>query len=239
MESLKRLVPTLRIDVTENGREALEALVEEDYDLILMDVQMPEMNGYEATKKIRNEFTGKKKVIPIIALTASATREEIEKGFDAGISAHLPKPFVASDLLLAIARALGWSSNYVNSKAFFASTPTDGDEAIDFSALEKFSEGDRTLMKLYIEKFIESAPQILSQIKTAFEKNELDDLKRVIHSIKPQLVLLGLQKLHHLASEIEESIAAAGSPEEVSAHLSQFESALRRATILLTSTSLS
>lgn len=239
VESLKRVVPTLRIDVTENGREAVEALSEEDYDLILMDVQMPEMNGYEATKKIRNEFTGRKKVIPIIALTASATREEIQLGFEAGISAHLSKPFVAGDLLHAIARALGWSSTHVNSKAFFAGTPPGGDEAIDFSALEKFSEGDHKLKKLYIEKFIESAPETFSQVKKAFEKNELDDLKRIIHSIKPQLVLLGLQKLHHLAIEIEESIAAMSPPEKISSHLSQFESELGKAITLLSTTSLS
>ncbi|MCY7409369.1 MAG: response regulator [Chitinophagales bacterium] len=239
VESLKRLVPTLRIDVTENGREALDALLEEDYDLILMDVQMPEMNGYEATKTIRQEFSGKKKLIPIIALTASATREEIETGFQSGISAHLPKPFIARDLLLAIAHALGWSSGNENSNALFAETFSNEADTIDFSALKKYSEGDSKLMKLYIEKFIESAPQTFSKIKIAFESNAFDEVKRMIHSMKPQLVLLGLHKLNHLATEIEDSVSSALPKEKIYFHFSKFESALNKAITVLSNSSLS
>ncbi len=238
VESLKRLVPTLRIDVTENGREALDALLEEDYDLILMDVQMPEMNGYEATKTIRQEFSGKKKLIPIIALTASATREEIETGFQSGISAHLPKPFIARDLLLAMAHALGWSSGNENSNALFAEAFSNEADTIDLSALKKYSEGDSKLMKLYIEKFIESAPKTFSKIKIAFESNAFDEVKRMIHSIKPQLVLLGLHKLNHLAAEIEDSFSSGLPKEKISFHFSKFESALNKAITVLSNTSL-
>ena len=233
VESLKRLVPTMRIDVTENGKEALEALSEESYDVILMDVQMPELNGYEATKKIRQEFTGEKKAIPIIALTASATREEIENGFNAGISAHLAKPFVATELLMLIAGVLGWNAAGTQQQALLAGSINTDSGKIDLSALRKYCDGDTALMKLYIEKFIQSAPLALTEIKSAMENQEAGKFNRKIHSIKPQLLMFGLVHLHHLATEMESNAASGLTAEKVQHLIIPFEAALQMTLVQL------
>lgn len=85
-----------------NGREVIEQARTNDYDIILMDVQMPEMNGIEATRIIRSEFPVPKNEIPIIAITASDMPDEIEKALSAGMNRHLPKPFNQHDLVRVI-----------------------------------------------------------------------------------------------------------------------------------------
>jgi CheY-like chemotaxis protein len=84
----------LQIDCAENGKEAVRMFSEtpEKYDLILMDVQMPEMDGYEATRRIREFDNPGAKTIPILAMTANVFREDIEKCFESGMSGHIGKP---------------------------------------------------------------------------------------------------------------------------------------------------
>ena len=81
----------------ENGKRAVEMVSENDYDLVLMDIQMPEMDGYEATRTIRM-LNGDKKNTPIMAMTANATPEEINKCFESGMNEYISKPFVPEDL---------------------------------------------------------------------------------------------------------------------------------------------
>jgi len=99
---LTLLEPTrLKIDCAENGREAVHMFIEasEKYDLIFMDVQMPEMDGYEATRRIRALGTEKAKNIPIIAMTANVFREDIEESLNAGMNSHVGKPLNIQDVI--------------------------------------------------------------------------------------------------------------------------------------------
>ena len=90
------------MDVARNGHEAVAAFARNRYDLILMDVQMPEMNGLEATRHIRAIEAERGGRVPIIALTAGALKQDREECFSAGMDAYLPKPFRAADLREAI-----------------------------------------------------------------------------------------------------------------------------------------
>ena len=108
------LEPTLlKIDYAENGREALEmfAAEPEKYNLIFMDVQMPEIDGLEATRKIRALDIPKAATIPIIAMTANAFREDIDKCLEAGMDGHLGKPLDFEDVLSKLRRYLKYGSN--------------------------------------------------------------------------------------------------------------------------------
>lgn len=88
------------VDVASNGKEALLALQNKDYALVLMDCMMPEMNGYEATAVIRDPASAvRRHDIPVIALTGNAMREDRDMCLKAGISDHLPKPVAFADLL--------------------------------------------------------------------------------------------------------------------------------------------
>jgi len=103
------LEPTLlKIDCAENGCEAVRLFTDtpEKYDLILMDVQMPIMDGYEATRHIRKLEMPKAKDIPIIAMTANVFREDVEKCLDAGMSGHIGKPFNLTEVLEILRKQL-------------------------------------------------------------------------------------------------------------------------------------
>lgn len=80
------------VDIAEDGREALKLFEENEYDLILMDIQMPNLDGYEATKQIRAKEASSKKHIPIVALTANAMQGDEQKCLDAGMDSYISKP---------------------------------------------------------------------------------------------------------------------------------------------------
>ncbi len=98
VDTIKDIFPELIVDVAENGLIALEKLAEEDYAFIFMDIQMPEMDGYEATRQIRKRFTGAKGNIRICAMTANVTKEEIEVCALAGMNDYMMKPFTQEDI---------------------------------------------------------------------------------------------------------------------------------------------
>ena len=101
-DTLENMIVNVVVDIAENGKLAIELLEKNDYDVILMDVNMPEMDGHEATKYIRKNMTGKKKDIPIIALTASVLKSEVDKCMSSGMNEYIPKPFKQEELLAAL-----------------------------------------------------------------------------------------------------------------------------------------
>ncbi|HAP00363.1 MAG TPA: hybrid sensor histidine kinase/response regulator, partial [Bacteroidetes bacterium] len=100
-QTLNSLIEGLKLEIAENGLIGIDKLKAADYDILLMDIQMPEMDGYEATKKIREEG-GEKKDIAIMAMTANATKEEIQKCIASGMNDYITKPFEPNDLLRKI-----------------------------------------------------------------------------------------------------------------------------------------
>jgi CheY-like chemotaxis protein len=102
---LNRIYPNATIIEARNGKEAVELVKHNSIDLVLMDIQMPEMDGYEATKIIRASETGKE--IPIIALTANAVHGEMERCISMGVNGYLTKPLNQSDLFDMVVRTVG------------------------------------------------------------------------------------------------------------------------------------
>jgi CheY-like chemotaxis protein len=101
---LSFFIKNVKIDVIENGAQAVEKFQQENYDLILMDVQMPELNGFEATKEIRKieKEEGIETAIPIIAMTASLLKSEVDNCYDAGMNNFFPKPYKPEELIAPI-----------------------------------------------------------------------------------------------------------------------------------------
>jgi CheY-like chemotaxis protein len=97
-EELEDAIEGVNVEVAENGVIAVEKVIHGNFDIILMDVQMPVMNGYEATKAIRNLSNGKAN-IPIIAMTANVMKEEVERCYEVGMNDFIGKPFDTPDLL--------------------------------------------------------------------------------------------------------------------------------------------
>ena len=99
---LNSSIEGLHLEIAENGLVGIEKLKAADYDVVLMDIQMLELDGYQATQRIRNEMDDSKKNIPIIAMTANAIREETLKCLEVGMNDFITKPFEPGDLLIKI-----------------------------------------------------------------------------------------------------------------------------------------
>ena len=100
----------VNVDLVTNGKECIDALLEKDagyYDLVLMDIQMPVMDGYEATRIIRRFSDKDKRLIPVIAMTANAFEEDKQKAFQSGMNGHLAKPVEMRHLIQALKSAIG------------------------------------------------------------------------------------------------------------------------------------
>jgi len=96
----------LRVDAVDDGAQAIEALRRERYDLVLMDCQMPVLDGYEATRRIRRLADEQMRSVPVVAVTAHAMKGDREKCLEAGMNDYLSKPFQQSDLLAVLTRWL-------------------------------------------------------------------------------------------------------------------------------------
>ena len=104
VDTLTDLIKEINIDVADNGKIAIDMIGKKDYDIVLMDIQMPEMDGFEATQKIRTMLDKPKRNTPIMAMTANVTNEEVEKCFESGMDQYISKPFAQQDLLNKIAQ---------------------------------------------------------------------------------------------------------------------------------------
>jgi hypothetical protein len=106
VDTIESNIKGVKIDVAKTGKEVIEKIVKTRYDVILMDIQMPEMDGYEATRIIRNMSDKKIHAIPIIAMTASVIKSEVDKCFESGMNAFIGKPFHVDELIDKIASQL-------------------------------------------------------------------------------------------------------------------------------------
>jgi len=163
-----------------NGREAMAALNTQAVDMILMDVQMPEMDGFEATRAIRSREEGTADHIPIIAMTAHAMKGDRERCLNAGMDAYVSKPLRASELFDAID---GLAQTDESPEA-----STSEDDAVvpvvDWDAAVNHFEGDVDLLKEIAEMFLEESPILMYQMKEALNRGDCSALERAAHTIK-------------------------------------------------------
>jgi PAS domain S-box-containing protein len=202
-----------KVDMAENGYVAVEKVKDTPFDIVLMDVQMPVMDGFEATKAIRlGDEPGNK--VPIIALTANATRKDIEKCLAAGMNDCIPKPFTPDDLF----RMLFKYSSHVKVPRIPLPIPVSepeteerpsslngGMENIDLSYLQKVSGGNEAFIHDMINTFIDTLPKAIHEIRDTLTSKDWEGLARAVHKIKPSLTMVGLAKARDLGAAIEES----------------------------------
>ena len=180
-----------------NGEEAIAMLRKEKFDLVLMDVQMPVMNGIAATHFIRAHISTS---IPIIALTANAIKGESDKCLDAGMNAYISKPFEEAVLVRTIASLLGKE---------IAAAPQETDNAagkedlFDLGNLRKLSHGDEVFVARVVSLFIKTAPASFNEMKNALHSNDFEKIRSVAHSLKPSIDNLGIASMKTRIREIE------------------------------------
>lgn len=203
VESLQ-LKADVIIDIATTGEEVLGMLAIKDYDVILMDVQMPVLSGIEATRKIRLEFDAPKNNIPIIALTAGVLESEREKCFEAGMNSMISKPFTVTELTEAIVKAVGRERKKTQVAGYDLNTNTRGlTNGIDLTSLEEFCDGDKTRINHYIRLYRESVPEFINKINVAIAAKDTAAIHSLIHSFKPKLAMMGLHKILEMVKQME------------------------------------
>jgi PAS domain S-box-containing protein len=218
-------------DTAENGEVALEKLKNTHFDLVLMDIQMPVMDGFEATKVIR-QWTNEKGKVPIVALTANATQRDIDKCITLGMNDCLTKPFTQEDLLKILNKYLGNKFHVVDSVSN-ASSKQHVDR-IDFSYLEKVSGNNKEFIREIADAFIKSIPNSIQDLEYNVENENWVELARVAHKIKPSITLLGVHNLKDKIIRLEEEAKLHKNPwqltklsKEVSAELKETVESLK------------
>ncbi|MBI9082758.1 MAG: response regulator [Desulfobacterales bacterium] len=219
------------VDLAENGRQAVAAFGQNAYDLVLMDIQMPEMDGYEATRRIRTmerQAAAVLKRVPIVAMTAHAVNGYRERCLETGMDDYVTKPLKRAELLAMVAKWTGdgpeASARSVSDpavSAFDAKAPMDVD-----TALAEFL-GEKELLMEVLESFRSNVRQQLPVIQRAVVENRPDIVCREAHAIKGGAANLTADRLSKIAGELEQ-IGHAGSLNQGPVLINRLETEFRR-----------
>jgi signal transduction histidine kinase/CheY-like chemotaxis protein/HPt (histidine-containing phosphotransfer) domain-containing protein len=176
--------------IVNNGAEAVEELKTKGYSIVLMDIQMPEMDGYTATSVIRNEL---RMDVPIIAMTAHAMVGEKEKCLQLGMNDYVSKPIKETVLYNIIAR----HAQHIHEHA----APL---QHIHLSYLHQLSGNDRAFEREILEQFLVQTPEELTRLEEHIRANNFDGIRRTAHSLKSTVGYVGLtEELHPVLHRIE------------------------------------
>ncbi|MBI3707069.1 MAG: response regulator, partial [Proteobacteria bacterium] len=199
------------IDTVENGVEAIEALQRQAYDLVLMDVQMPSMDGVEATRRIRKLGDEKAKV-PIVAMTAHAMQGAREEYLAAGMNDYVSKPIDRNVLLATIER---WIVGPLNSTAGAAGAAQSGEAELpilDDSQLATIEEAvPLNEFRSLVEEFLDGATQRVDRIKALMEQGDLAQIARESHDLVSTAGNFGARRMQALARRLEGACKAANA----------------------------
>ena len=189
-----------------NGIEAIEKIEAGNFDLVLMDVQMPDMDGIEATEYIRSKIS---KTLPIIALTAYALKGDDKKFIDAGMNDYLSKPFEENQLLEI---TIKWiqkteivepkNEKSVTKDTFEIKRPLNT-PLFDLTKIQTIAKGNKEFINKMIDLFINITPVSIIDMKNAYAENDFEKLRKLAHRIKPSVDNLEISSIKEDIREIE------------------------------------
>jgi CheY-like chemotaxis protein/HPt (histidine-containing phosphotransfer) domain-containing protein len=198
-----------RANLVASGLEVLQALRESDYDVVLMDCEMPEMDGYEATRRIREGQTGMRNPhIPIIALTADAMSGDQDKSLQAGMDDYLAKPVEPWHLAEALEKwlILSTGGDKVRSPTYQVSAKTPA--VFDQEELLARLMGDKSLAGRVVAGFLSDVPQQLRTLKNKLDAGDAQGARLQAHTLKGAAATMSAEVLRALSSEAQEAAAA-------------------------------
>jgi len=208
---LKQWVESCVIVEATNGKMAIQKYIECLPDLVIMDIQMPEMDGLEATKAIRKLERSTDRKVPIIALTAGTLKEEKQKCFEAGMNAYLQKPIMFNQLIQELNK---WSLNSASSSINLYETKS---ELVDssfstytstkFDHLKLFQKvgGDKELYIQIIHSLLNEIPNYLNELELAISNLNFKPIKKIAHTIKGTTANVFITDLVSISNELEQT----------------------------------
>ena len=208
----RRLVTTLlekrghHVTAVENGRQAVDAVAGagEPFDLVLMDLQMPEMSGFEATHAIRERERQSGGHLPIVALTAHAMHGDRERCLEAGMDAYLSKP-IDVDALIATVEQIGQAAPPGHEPPVQPMEKVPADTIFDEASALSHTGGDRTLLREVIALFRADAPSYTRRIERALKQRDAEALRAAAHGLKGSIATVGSPAGRQAAAEVEQA----------------------------------
>ena len=215
------------VDLVENGFEAVAAVTRRPYDLVFMDIQMPELDGYEATRRIRALDSDIAK-IPIIAVTANAMQGDSERCLDAGMNDHLAKPITKKVLMSALARWCRPDQQPENTPTDRSDTvkekPVTDNSILDEGALRELEAMVGAAMHKIIQRNFDDYRQDLPEFEAAAERGDLETVRGEAHKYKSAFGYIGATAAANAAVEIEQA-AAGGNGSAIAGLIEEFRTA--------------
>jgi|SRR5450830_402534 len=188
------------VDVAQNGLEAIEKWCDVHYDLILMDVDMPVLNGYGATEQIRQlEKQQGNQRIPIIGLTAHVLEGTREKCIAAGMNSYLSKPINIE----ALWRELNNIKQLVRDDHPIVETNSKNLPVVDFSKTRHNIDDDHAIFEKLVELFLREAPEQMQKLRDSIAQNSVDQIRHVSHTLRGVLSIFAAERSMHIAEKIE------------------------------------
>jgi hypothetical protein len=200
-----------RVTVANHGHEAVKLSADQPFDLLLMDVQMPELDGLDATRmiRVREQTTGIH--LPIVAMTAHAMKGDRERCLAAGMDDYLVKPIRASELFQAVER-IGLVTMPIQSRTMSA-IPSD---QIDWQMARRAVNEDEELLQQVLEAFLEEGPQLLVTMQESVIVHDLKRFQRATHTLKSGLRMFGIMSLAEDVEQLELAAKNQDLPEQAS-----------------------
>ena len=194
------------VSIANNGKEALQLLQQHDFDCILMDVEMPELDGLAATALIRQLSDSAKSRVPIIALTANMGARDKEKYIKVGMGDFIGKPIDEFKLFKAIKKIL-MNNNIASADGDIMDSvdkPGGNEEKMyDLSMVQSISGGDATFMNKMISLFMETVPQNVAELKKSAKEENWDQTAKLAHKLKSTIDSMGIKSIHQEIRSIE------------------------------------
>lgn len=192
-----------RMDIAGNGKVAIEKLESDAFDLILMDLQMPEMNGFAATEHIRKKL---KLDVPIIALTADVTTVDLEKCREVGMNDYISKPIDDKLLLKKINQYLKKEPKKDESTMEQKEAGRQQGRSTNLEFLRQLTKNNPDMIAEMINVYLEETPQLIKKMKQSLEKGDWEQVRAAAHSIIPSFSTMGMsEELAAMAKKIQEN----------------------------------
>jgi PAS domain S-box-containing protein len=183
------------IEDAENGQIALEKIRKKDFDVILMDIHMPILDGIEAARTIRTSMPEPKCNIPIVAFTANALKGDKNKYLEVGMNSYISKPFMPDELYTILAQFYVAKTN----------NKPNNNQLTDLTHLRKMSNNDESFMQDMIKAFCDNTPLILEQLEKSCKEKNWEEVGALAHKLKPNLAFMGISSLKDPILDIEHS----------------------------------
>jgi len=220
----------LHVDLAENGEEAIHKLKTKHYDLILMDIQMPVLDGYHASKKIREDINS---TIPIIAMTAHTMPNEKEKCLSFGMNDYLSKPFKEVELFNMVNQYLGNIGNTITD-TIESSTESNATSSKHYAIINpdhlySLSRGNNAFIKDIVQLFLDQNPLELSEIEKAIDQQNYASISSIAHKMKTSVGFIGIEQLLAPLNKLEKLAISQGNTNDINSLFSEVKITCQKA----------